>query len=561
MRTISQHRRRPAALLFTLVLLLHCGSFACHAQRLTGRVMTVDGIAVTSATVRLVPSSDTTQAFVTRTDDSGRFEFLLTSRDGAPVAQDLRLEQNYPNPFSSATVFSYVLPASGPAALDLFDCMGRHVRTLFSGEQAAGTHYVSWDGRGDAATQLPAGAYLAVLRTDRASLARISVLGAAAPVAHSAPTASHRALAKTEQSFTPAIDYRIDVLDTIIALPRIQSKSMPLSIGQSDTTVTIVVDYGGWEDLEFPAPVVKRLFVDGAYLYACARKFGLWRKNVVVNSAWEYLGLGDSNVRVGVQDVDARGDTIMVAFDGRTNTAFHPDSVVSLWRTTDAGKQWSKYDSSIHTLLQGLPSFPNVINALSLIKRSPNRCNSLIALISIATGILRSDDDGKTWSLLRGNADPTIGESNGWWDTNRSGVFYVQYVTQGKGRISGYDRYGDTVLYTINQAFDDMTCIAEDTAHIYATFGFLYYSADTGRTWAVLHDSLWGVQMLALHPTQSSVIASMYNKSLLMIVPAKRNWYQFTKTPWQISSNIVVCPRKNSIYYIANSRIYTMSLP
>ncbi len=77
---------------------------------------------------------------------------------GVPVA--FSLGQNYPNPFNPSTVIEYVLPRSGLVTLEVFDVLGRVVRTLVSGFQGFGPHSVRFDGTG-----LSSGVYFYRLRS------------------------------------------------------------------------------------------------------------------------------------------------------------------------------------------------------------------------------------------------------------------------------------------------------------------------------------------------------------------------------------------------------------
>jgi hypothetical protein len=69
--------------------------------------------------------------------------------------------RNGPNPFTSETVFHYVLPEEGEVALRIHDLSGRMVATLWEGVQTAGRHSVTWKARAGAAT--PAGTLFARL--------------------------------------------------------------------------------------------------------------------------------------------------------------------------------------------------------------------------------------------------------------------------------------------------------------------------------------------------------------------------------------------------------------
>ncbi len=68
---------------------------------------------------------------------------------GGPV-----LLQSAPNPFRQSAVVPYRLAAPGPVSLILYDALGRTVRTLVAGIQAAGDHEAVIDGAG-----LPSGVY------------------------------------------------------------------------------------------------------------------------------------------------------------------------------------------------------------------------------------------------------------------------------------------------------------------------------------------------------------------------------------------------------------------
>lgn len=109
---------------------------------------------------------------------AGTMAFAQSESDGAPLSPTaFALAPSYPNPFAAQTTLSYQLDARGVATLEVFDLLGRRVRVLAGGEQAAGAHTVEWDGR-DAAGRLVAnGVYLVRLRTAEASATRrVSVL-------------------------------------------------------------------------------------------------------------------------------------------------------------------------------------------------------------------------------------------------------------------------------------------------------------------------------------------------------------------------------------------------
>ena len=72
-----------------------------------------------------------------------------------PLPVHFALEQNYPNPFNPATTINYQLPTSSFVVLNVYDLLGREVRTLVNERQAPGNHSVMFD-----ASSLSSGVYL-----------------------------------------------------------------------------------------------------------------------------------------------------------------------------------------------------------------------------------------------------------------------------------------------------------------------------------------------------------------------------------------------------------------
>jgi hypothetical protein len=70
-----------------------------------------------------------------------------------------QLSQNVPNPVLSGTLISYELPKAMSVELSLYNTLGRKVRSLVQGNQAAGSHQVSWDGRDQTGRPVPSGVY------------------------------------------------------------------------------------------------------------------------------------------------------------------------------------------------------------------------------------------------------------------------------------------------------------------------------------------------------------------------------------------------------------------
>jgi hypothetical protein len=82
----------------------------------------------------------------------------------------------YPNPVTSQASISYVLYEAGSVTIEVFDVMGKKVKTLLNKNVPAGEYNISWDGKNDNGVKLIPGIYLFTLKTaQHASTRRIVV--------------------------------------------------------------------------------------------------------------------------------------------------------------------------------------------------------------------------------------------------------------------------------------------------------------------------------------------------------------------------------------------------
>ncbi len=93
------------------------------------------------------------------------------STDYSPVARVMtiptpmatRLLPNYPNPFNPATTIVVELAQEGPMQVEVYDMLGRRVRSLADGVHAAGLHSFEWNGTDDQGSAVETGIYFARL--------------------------------------------------------------------------------------------------------------------------------------------------------------------------------------------------------------------------------------------------------------------------------------------------------------------------------------------------------------------------------------------------------------
>ena len=85
--------------------------------------------------------------------------------DITPLPGKFKLLQNYPNPFNKSTVIGFTLTQSDFVSLEIFDLLGRRIKTLVSERLPAGYNSVIWDGTDDSGEEVASGIYLYELKS------------------------------------------------------------------------------------------------------------------------------------------------------------------------------------------------------------------------------------------------------------------------------------------------------------------------------------------------------------------------------------------------------------
>ena len=104
------------------------------------------------------------------------FSDVITDDEVGQVPRVNVLHQNHPNPFNPSTTISFSLCDRGAVSLVIYDVAGRLVNVLVDDVMDAGTHDVTWDGRGNAGRTVASGVYFYRLRVGEFTDTRKMVL-------------------------------------------------------------------------------------------------------------------------------------------------------------------------------------------------------------------------------------------------------------------------------------------------------------------------------------------------------------------------------------------------
>ena len=84
---------------------------------------------------------------------------ILLSLDPSPIAAGFRLNGPFPNPFNPSTVITYELPYDLNIEINIFNLLGRKVRSLLNETRPAGQGATIWDGKTESGHLASGGVY------------------------------------------------------------------------------------------------------------------------------------------------------------------------------------------------------------------------------------------------------------------------------------------------------------------------------------------------------------------------------------------------------------------
>ena len=74
------------------------------------------------------------------------------------------LHQNYPNPFNPTTQIKYDLPEDALVAINIYDLMGRSIKSLVNSNQSAGYRSIQWNATNNLGEPVSAGMYIYMIQ-------------------------------------------------------------------------------------------------------------------------------------------------------------------------------------------------------------------------------------------------------------------------------------------------------------------------------------------------------------------------------------------------------------
>ena len=80
------------------------------------------------------------------------------------IPSTYKLFQNYPNPFNGQTIIKYQISTEGKMVLEIYDILGRKVRTLVNESQLSGEYTLRWNGKNDNGGTIASGVYIYRMR-------------------------------------------------------------------------------------------------------------------------------------------------------------------------------------------------------------------------------------------------------------------------------------------------------------------------------------------------------------------------------------------------------------
>ena len=88
-----------------------------------------------------------------------KFENVVGVNEEPTLVKALKINDNYPNPFSDQTTLDFEIETTGDVEVNIFDNSGKQIRTLKCSNCLAGRNVLIWDGLNESNIKVSAGSY------------------------------------------------------------------------------------------------------------------------------------------------------------------------------------------------------------------------------------------------------------------------------------------------------------------------------------------------------------------------------------------------------------------
>lgn len=253
-------------------------------------------IPVQHALVTFMANDDTNRQYSALTNSCGKYSIHIISSisllDNRP--DEFQLEQNYPNPFSSATTITYRLSRQSEVIITIFNILGREVRKFAIGAQTKGEHQVLWDGLNNDGAAVAPGIYFCRLQAGEKTQVRkmlLSTIGNDA-VALLSKTHSSQPGKIDRANFMLQVEFTVRITNTDSTTPVIVPKQFNNIIVQPGAILNFDVD-------EYIDPNAAIVLLDSTH--QIIRGFGAaniqrWRPDMTADQIEKAFGTDDGEI-------------------------------------------------------------------------------------------------------------------------------------------------------------------------------------------------------------------------------------------------------------------------
>jgi photosystem II stability/assembly factor-like uncharacterized protein len=422
------------------------------------------------ASVTFIEKSDTTKKFSAITDTAGNYQIgiITTVEKNRFIApSNIKLEQNYPNPFSSSTAISYQINKQLDVSIKIYDILGRIVKVFVLSSQEIGGYGIVWDGTDNFDKKVSPGIYFYQMRAGNEMEVKKMVFGLgginismAKPKTDKYFTKELKKENKAWYRGATARSYTVQITNTDSTTLKIVSQQFNDILIQRDTTLNFVVT------------------------------------SATAQEQWQSLGLlgleDETIIAIELDPTDSNIIYLGTKFD------FSAGILGKLFKSIDGGATWNRL------LIGG--SYTDVLI-------DPTNHNIIYAL---PDGLIKSEDGGQTWQPI--NNGIYLNETRLMRlaiNPKDSKVLYA-----GTGGIFGgnlYKSYDGGLHWNkvpSDSLRDGVISIAidpTDTNTIYvgtAWRGILWKSTDAGNTWfrTGLGETGYLIHDILINPNQPSTV-------------------------------------------------------